>query len=161
MRRVIIGAAIGAVVTWVSFTFWDGYQVTRVLSLPIENWIDISAAEAVGVPPEDEPAIHIAFTLMRPITMRVSISNKDQQTGNEHCSGGTGTLTFDVGVLIEDNYNIRSIAGIEQCDWPPGIYTSRLTWILTDIMTGVQRTHILDLNSFEVAASEVEQSMPP
>lgn len=164
MRRTIISAIIGAGLAAGLMTAIDGYQNIRAAARFAEmqqaapsEWLELSAVSVKSSVLPDEPGLKFVGTPSMNLLIRLAVSPRDADTGNVVCSGGGPTVLYERGIPIPVDARISRLAGLDACDFPPGRYRVRLSFLMTEPGTQITKTLLVETEDLEVvAASELK-----
>lgn len=148
MRRTLISAAIGVLLACGVFWSFDLFEnlkraseIAALQAQDAQEWLELSpvtiadgqSARAI------EPLATWTVKPNRLLELRIAVNTRNIATGDPVCIGGTVTFIIEPSDEIKFTRPLSRIAGVDQCDWPPGAYRSRFTWTMTDPASRVQR----------------------
>lgn len=157
MRRTIISAAIGIVCALLAFFLVDtgrniitANKFAELQSQTPSEWLLLERLVVVPAITPGEPKIGFTATPLHNLLMRLTISPRNNATGAVLCSGGGPTVLAPSGIPITINRAVSRIAGLDNCDWPPGLYRIRLTFSMTEPESQVTKVLLVETEDVEV-----------
>lgn len=161
VKRTLISAAVGVGMACIVFFSVDAVDQLRRTAYVAElqaqhpsSWLaitDLAVSDGQnrnGV--ITEPRLTQTLWPQRLIEARVAVSNRNVQSGEPACVGGTVTFILEPGEPMVSTRPLSRIAGVDHCDWPVGEYRGRFAWTLTDPETRVTKTILQESGSFRV-----------
>jgi hypothetical protein len=161
MKRTLISAAVGVGLACVVFFSVDAVEqlrraayITELQAQSPASWIevtDLTISDGRNRGGEvTEPKLTQTIWPHRLLQARVAVSNRNVDTGEPACVGGTVTFILEPGEPMTSTRPLSRIAGVDQCDWPVGVYRARFAWTLTEPETGVVKTLMMESGTFSV-----------
>lgn len=157
MRRMLVSAAMGCGLAVFAFWAFDVYQgvkraaeIAELQAMAADQWLGLSDVSIADGTAGHEPVATWTVEPKRVLEMRVAVNTRDVATGEAVCIGGTVTFILEQSDPKVYSKPLSRIAGVDHCEWPPGVYRSRFTWTLTDPVSRVTKALFQESDQFAV-----------
>lgn len=152
----MIGIVAAIVVFFAIDTYRDIQTASRFAQLQQESpsdWLELDGFGAQSTRYPGEPSLAFVGTPSHDLLIRVAVSSRNADTGNVLCSGGGRAALFQAGVAVAVDAPVSRLAGLDACDWPVGRYKVRLTFLMTEPQSQVNKTLLVETDDVEVIAA--------
>ena len=160
MRRMIISAVVGGGLALGVMTGVDWIQNLRTAAAFAEmqqaspgDWLELSSIQVRDAVLPDEPKLRVVSTPSMDLLIRVAVSPRETTTGNVVCSGGGPTVLYEGGIPVTVDTQLSRLAGLDSCQFPPGRYRVRLSFLMTEPGTQISKTLLVETEDLEVIAA--------
>ncbi|MGV8856248.1 MAG: hypothetical protein ACOH2L_16580 [Devosia sp.] len=157
MRRTLVSAAMGCALAVAAFWAFDVYQgvrqateIAELQAVAADEWLGLSDVSIADGSAGVEPIATWTVEPKRVLEMRIAVNTRDVATGDAVCIGGTVTFILEPSWPHTYSRPLSRIAGVDHCEWPPGVYRSRFTWTLTDPESRVTKALFQESDQFAV-----------
>lgn len=161
MRRTLISAVLGIVCALLAFFVIDMARniitANKFAALQAEvpsEWLLLEKMVTVPAVTPAEPRIGFTLTPLHNLLLRLTVSPRNNETGDVLCSGGSPTVLVPSGTPIKVLQPISQLAGLDGCDWPPGLYRIRLSFSMTEPESQVTKVLLVETEDVEVLEFE-------
>ena len=157
MRRTLVSAAIGIVCALIAFFAIDmgrniitANKCAQLQAQTPSEWLLLERLVVVPATIPEEPRLGFTVTPLHTLLLRLTVSPRNTETGAVLCSGGGPTILAPGGVPIRVNQPISRLAGLDNCEWPPGVYRMRLSFSMTEPESQVTKVLLTETEDVEV-----------
>lgn len=161
MRRTLISAALGIVCALIAFFTIDlvrniitANQFAALQAETPSEWLLLEKMVTMPAVVPAEPRLGFTLTPLHDLLIRLTVSPRNNETGDVLCSGGGPTVLVPNGVPIKVLQPISRLAGLDNCDWAPGLYRIRLTFSMTEPESQVTKVLLVETEDVEVLEFE-------
>lgn len=144
---VLVGIGYAAWSGWVNIQ--EKVNLVAIAAEPTEHWIRVDEVTIADAQPGTDPLAHLSFQVLKTAEFRIRSEPRNVDTGEVLCVGRSVTVIFEP-IVFNNTAKLSSLAGLKDCEFPPGNYALSLTWDVTDAETHIRLKPLTQEKSFRV-----------